>query len=190
MFYFVIWSLTPKCNIDLCHRHLNFSHDNPPHFGGQLSQVIFKSLYVYRSYNGEWCFILLFDIWPLSLTLAFAIDTSILHATLCLTLEKICPCMYRSYDPDTGFALTPKCDLDLWAGNLGFTCDAPPHHEEHFYKINLFSFNKWVKYRPDKSGRTHIHLKIHQKWRLSRAHRKRAQQKSATIHCVDVNIMV
>ena len=71
---FVIWPLTPKCDLDLCRRDLNFSRDTPPYCGEHLCQVILKSLYACRSYapdTGFWatpkCDL---DLWAADLNVA------------------------------------------------------------------------------------------------------------------------
>jgi hypothetical protein len=113
-------------------------------------------MYIEAKLTNE-CFNLLFDLWPWSKSLTFTTNIWICFerhsALLWRTFTSLHTC--RSYALDTGFALTPKCDLYLLTVDLSFVCDTALHHGEHLYQIILLSFKEWARYRPDKSGRTH-----------------------------------
>ena len=67
-----------------------FVHNNSTHHGEHLCQVISKSINKHRRYTLDECQILPFDLWPLSVTLTFVVETWIFRATFRLTMENIC----------------------------------------------------------------------------------------------------
>ena len=105
---------------------------------------------------------LIFDIWPLSVTLTFDIGPRVLYATrLLMTLNNLTKFLWRynnnlsSYGPDKPknanfWHLTSKRDLDLWHRVTGLIRDTPTHDTEQFDKV-LWSYNNYLaSYGPDK----------------------------------------
>jgi hypothetical protein len=83
-FHIFIWNLTYMCNLDLCHRDLNFAHDTLPYNGEYLCQVMLKSLYACRGFAPEKRF-----KWPLIVTLTFNPTTRFMCATQFLIVMNI-----------------------------------------------------------------------------------------------------
>ena len=70
--------------------------------------------------------------------------------------------------------LTLKCDLDLWARDMGLVRNMLSPHGEHLCQVSSKSVNKWWIYSPDKMGWTGIwtNERIYTKpllWQLSQA---------------------
>jgi hypothetical protein len=81
MFYFVIWPLTHKCDLDLYHRNLNLLGDTLTHYGEHLTRVILKSLHSCGSDTTDTGFALTpkcdLDLWMADL--GFVCDTLPYH---------------------------------------------------------------------------------------------------------------
>ena len=132
------------------------------------------------------------DIWPLILNSdldLWAMDMGLARDTPTHYGEHLwqgilkSPDEWQSYSPDKLYythiwPLISKCDLDLWAMDMGLARDTPTHHGEHLCPVILKSPDEWQSYSPDKIGRTDARTYTQPPlWQLSRAHRKRARQK-------------
>jgi hypothetical protein len=90
-----------------------------------LQRMTFDLLWPWPSFCASTCRTFVLSFILLSLTQ----NTWIFCLTLCFTMDNISLSILKSlhacgsYALDTGLAVSPKCDLDLWMVDLGFVCD-------------------------------------------------------------------